>query len=137
LRRTLADDGGASGRRRYPSLSLSVDWRRILFFAARHYSKRLVREWSLQAKRIGRFGIEPKIELVRGHQDHRHRLGIDRGNDGVRRGRHKPEQFVLALDRSARFPEMMEGCPSSRWPRGIDRGSAPALSFPKKDYIFG
>ena len=45
--------------------------------------QRVVRQWLPQFEGLGRIRREPKVDLCRRRQDHRHRLGMDRRDDGV------------------------------------------------------
>ena len=77
-------------------------YRRIFLLAPRHNVQHPIRQRPLKLQRLDRLASQPEVELLSCGQDHRHRFRMDGRDDGVRfRGRQKPEQLMLALDRRA------------------------------------
>jgi Phage integrase family len=75
--------------------------RRLIFlvFTAHHDLQRIVRQRSLQCLCLIPRRAHPDLAFLVGRQDHRHRLGMDRLDDRVRRGRQKAVDEVRAGDR--------------------------------------
>lgn len=61
--------------------------------------QRLIRQRPLQPQSLLHRGIEPRVELVLGGEDHRHGLRMDRLDLGIRLAGQKAVEQVLTLDR--------------------------------------
>ena len=72
--------------------------RAIFLFTARDDSQRIVGQWSLQFESLGRISQQPQIDLCGRCQNDRQRLGMNRGDDGVRFCREKAEQLMLTIN---------------------------------------
>lgn len=67
-------------------------------FSPRDDIQRAVRQRLLHGQSIGDRRSEPSLDFVALCENNWHGLGMDRGDLGVRIGRPKPEQLVLAFD---------------------------------------
>ena len=79
-----------------------------------------VSQWPLQLQRLGSRRSEPRLDLVRRGQDHRHSLGVDRTDLGVRGRREKAEQ----VGRDLAFADLPHRRPA-RPEAGEDRERPP------------
>jgi hypothetical protein len=74
---------------------------RPIFFirTAPHDLERVIRQWPLQHLCLIPWRAPPNVSFLVGRQDHRHGLGMDRLNDGVRRCSQEAIDEVRAGDR--------------------------------------
>ena len=85
----------ASVFHRYPSCCSPV----FLVRAAHHDLERVIRQRTLQRLGFIPRRAHPDVPLLIGRQDHRHRLGMDRLDDGVRRRRQKAVDLMRSRHR--------------------------------------
>ena len=82
--------------------------RPVLALAAGHNSERLVRQRPLELEcYLGR-SSHPAVDLLGGGQDHLHGLGVDRGDDAVRRVGQEAE-YMCSISPSAFFRTPVQG----------------------------